>query len=65
MVSDELPAEASGFGAEVAGGFAAGARVAGYRLEGQIGPGGMAVVFRAPVTAGRSRPRRASAGVSP
>jgi Protein kinase domain len=47
MVSDELPAEASGFGAEFAGGFAAGARVAGYRLEGQIGRGGMAVVFRA------------------
>src|SRR5580704_274546 len=47
MVSDELPAEASGFGAEFAGGFAAGERVAGYRLEGQIGRGGMAVVFRA------------------
>jgi hypothetical protein len=47
MVSDELRAGASGFGAEFAGGFAAGARVAGYRLEGQIGRGGMAVVFRA------------------
>ena len=46
-MSDELPAEAGGFGAEFAGGFAAGARVAGYRLEGQIGCGGMAVVFRA------------------
>ena len=46
-MSDELPAEASGFGAEFAGGFAAGSRVAGYRLEEQIGRGGMAVVFRA------------------
>ena len=33
--------------ADVAAGFAAGSRVAGYRLEGQIGQGGMAVVFRA------------------
>jgi Protein kinase domain/WD domain, G-beta repeat len=29
------------------GGLAAGARVAGYRLEAQVGAGGMAVVFRA------------------
>ena len=28
-------------------GFTAGSRVAGYRLEEQIGQGGMAVVFRA------------------
>src|ERR1700729_1217982 len=47
MVSDELPAEASGFGAEFAGGFAAGERVAGYRLEGQIGRGGVAGGFPA------------------
>ena len=33
--------------ADVAAGFAAGSRVAGYRLEGQIGQGGMAVVYRA------------------
>jgi len=29
------------------GGFSAGSRIAGYRLEKQIGQGGMAVVFRA------------------
>ena len=29
------------------GGFSAGSRIAGYRLEEQIGQGGMAVVFRA------------------
>ena len=28
-------------------GFSAGSRIAGYRLEEQIGEGGMAVVFRA------------------
>jgi serine/threonine-protein kinase len=38
-VSDENPA--------AYGGFAAGSQVAGYRLEEQIGRGGMAVVFRA------------------
>jgi serine/threonine protein kinase/DNA-binding beta-propeller fold protein YncE len=38
-VSDEIPA--------AYGGFAAGSQVAGYRLEEQIGRGGMAVVFRA------------------
>ena len=37
-MSDEIPAY---------GGFAAGSQVAGYRLEEQIGRGGMAVVFRA------------------
>jgi serine/threonine-protein kinase len=47
MVSDDVHEEAGDFVAEVAGGFAAGSRVAGYRLEGQIGQGGMAVVFRA------------------
>jgi serine/threonine protein kinase/DNA-binding beta-propeller fold protein YncE len=38
-VSDETPA--------APGGFAAGSQIAGYRLEEQIGRGGMAVVFRA------------------
>ncbi|HXJ25064.1 MAG TPA: hypothetical protein VNH17_05175, partial [Streptosporangiaceae bacterium] len=38
-MSDENPA--------AYGGFAAGSQVAGYRLEEQIGRGGMAVVFRA------------------
>ncbi|HEX6854862.1 MAG TPA: protein kinase [Streptosporangiaceae bacterium] len=38
-MSDEIPA--------AYGGFAAGSQVAGYRLEEQIGRGGMAVVFRA------------------
>jgi serine/threonine-protein kinase len=46
-VSDEVHEGAGDFVAEGAGGFAAGSRVAGYRLEGQIGRGGMAVVFRA------------------
>ena len=41
-MGDERP-EAAGFG----DGFSAGARIAGYRLEEQIGRGGMAVVFRA------------------
>ena len=38
-MSDEVPA--------ASGGFAAGSRIVGYRLEEQIGQGGMAVVFRA------------------
>ena len=38
-MSDEVPA--------APGGFSAGSRIAGYRLEEQIGQGGMAVVFRA------------------
>jgi serine/threonine protein kinase len=42
-VSGEFRREARGLLA----GFAAGSRVAGYRLEQQIGSGGMAVVFRA------------------
>ncbi len=43
VVSEELPA---GAGAVLAG-LAAGSRVGGYRLEEQVGAGGMAVVFRA------------------
>src|SRR6202044_1553527 len=43
MVSEEFPAEAGTLPA----GFAPGSRVAGYKLEKQIGQGGMAVVFRA------------------
>jgi Protein kinase domain/WD domain, G-beta repeat len=42
-VGDEMPGGAAGFLA----GFSAGSRIAGYRLEEQIGRGGMAVVFRA------------------
>jgi Protein kinase domain len=45
-VSDEVPRDADGLIAEVAG-FGAGSRIAGYRLEEQIGRGGMAVVFLA------------------
>jgi len=41
-----VPRDADGLIAEVAG-FRAGSRIAGYRLEEQIGQGGMAVVFRA------------------
>jgi serine/threonine protein kinase len=47
VVSGEAHGEAGDSVADVAAGFAAGSRVAGYRLEGQIGQGGMAVVFRA------------------
>jgi CubicO group peptidase (beta-lactamase class C family) len=36
VVSDEVPAEAGGFVADVAAGFAAGSQIAGYRLEEQI-----------------------------
>jgi hypothetical protein len=43
VVSDEVPGDSGGFIV----GFAAGSRIAGYRLEEQIGRGGMAVVFRA------------------
>jgi Protein kinase domain len=42
-VGGELPADAGSLLAR----FSAGSRVAGYRLEEQIGAGGMAVVFRA------------------
>jgi len=43
VVSSDDPGSAGGFVA----GFAAGSRIAGYRLEERIGQGGMAVVFRA------------------
>jgi serine/threonine protein kinase len=46
-VSDEVPEDAGGFLAEVVAGFGTGSRIAGYRLEEQVGAGGMAVVFRA------------------
>ena len=46
MVSDEEPGDTGGL-AEVVFGFGAGSRIAGYRLEEQVGRGGMAVVFRA------------------
>jgi len=39
VVSGDDPGAASGFIVS----FAAGSRIAGYRLEEQIGPGGMAV----------------------
>ena len=42
-MSDAVPEQAAGLLA----GFVAGSQVAGYRLEEQIGAGGMAVVFRA------------------
>ena len=47
IVDDEPAANTGGFLAGVAGSFAAGARVAGYRLEKQLGQGGMAVVYLA------------------
>jgi serine/threonine protein kinase len=43
MVNKKFPAEAG----ELSAGLAAGSQVAGYRLERQIGAGGMAVVFLA------------------
>jgi serine/threonine protein kinase len=43
MVSREFRGQAD----RLLDGFAAGSRVAGYRLEGRVGAGGMAVVFRA------------------
>jgi hypothetical protein len=46
-VDEEPAANTVGFPAGVAGSFAAGARVAGYRLEKQLGQGGMAVVYLA------------------
>ena len=42
-MSGDVPGAANGFIVS----FAAGSRIAGYRLEEQIGQGGMAVVFRA------------------
>jgi serine/threonine protein kinase len=46
-VDDEPAADTVDFLAGVAGSFAAGARVAGYRVEKQLGQGGMAVVYLA------------------
>ena len=43
MPGDDVPGWATGYLAS----FAAGSRVAGYRLEAPVGQGGMAVVFRA------------------
>ncbi len=42
-----MPGEQDGFAAGMAGGLQDGAQIAGYRLEEQIGQGGMAVIFRA------------------
>ena len=47
MVSDELPGWAGSPPPGLAGILAAGSQIASYRLEAQIGRGGMAVVFRA------------------
>jgi protein kinase-like protein len=47
VVSDEAPGDTGEVVAEVVFGFGAGSRIAGYRLEEQVGRGGMAVVFRA------------------
>jgi hypothetical protein len=47
MVSEESPETAAASPPGLSGGLAAGSLVAGYRLEEQIGRGGMAVVFRA------------------
>jgi serine/threonine protein kinase len=46
-VSNEQPRQAGDFIAPALAGVGAGSLIAGYRLEGQIGQGGMAVVFRA------------------
>jgi serine/threonine protein kinase len=46
-VDDEPAADTVEFLAGAAGSFAAGARVAGYRVERQLGQGGMAVVYLA------------------
>ena len=46
-MSDEAPGMADGLPPRLAGSLAAGSQLAGYRLEEQIGQGGMAVVFRA------------------
>jgi serine/threonine-protein kinase len=47
MVSEELPETTGSSRPGLSGGLVAGALVSGYRLEEQIGRGGMAVVFRA------------------
>jgi serine/threonine protein kinase len=46
-VSDEVPGAGDDRPPEPSGPLAAGSRVAGYRLQQQIGQGGMAVVYRA------------------
>jgi serine/threonine protein kinase len=46
-VNDDLRGDPGGPLASVAASFTPGSRIAGYRLEQQIGAGGMAVVFRA------------------
>jgi serine/threonine protein kinase len=46
IVNDDLRGDPGGPLAAVAAGFTPGSRIAGYRLEQQIGAGGMAVVFR-------------------
>jgi serine/threonine protein kinase len=46
-VNGEPPGVADGLSPGFAGSWAPGSRIAGYRLEEQIGQGGMAVVFRA------------------
>jgi hypothetical protein len=45
--SNEQPRQAGDFMTPALAGVGAGSRIAGHRLEGQIGQGGMAVVFRA------------------
>ena len=47
IVNDDLRGDPGGPLAAVAASFTPGSRIAGYRLEQQIGAGGMAVVFRA------------------
>jgi len=47
VVGDQVPGDDGGFLAGAGAGFGVGSRIAGYRLEEQIGRGGMAVVFRA------------------
>ena len=46
-MTDDLPRDAGASHAGMAAGLAPGSRLAGYRLQEQIGHGGMAVVFRA------------------
>ena len=46
-MSGGVPEGGDADAADAVVGFGAGSRIAGYRLEGQIGHGGMAVVFRA------------------
>src|ERR1035437_1456695 len=46
-MSDQVPPDPQGYLADAAAGFVANSVIAGYRLEEQIGRGGMAVVFLA------------------